>query len=155
MAKEILEYNGFKGSVEIELDDGVLYGKLLFVRDLITYEAKDIPGLSAAFRESVDDYLADCNEEGVPPCKPCSGTLQIRMPPELHGKVQLDSYMSDISANLWIVDAIEKKLSLKPSTEIHHHNHTHTHVVSGGNLAKGLWQQDASTHARTFKLVTK
>ncbi|SOD99952.1 hypothetical protein [Caenispirillum bisanense] len=58
-----LEYMGCTGSVEFSAEDGVFHGRLLAIRDLVTYEADDRHGLTAAFREAVDDYLALVGED--------------------------------------------------------------------------------------------
>ena len=60
----MLEYKGYLGSVAYSDEDGVLYGRLEFIRDLVTYEGKDAKGIRAAFREAVDDYLELCEAEG-------------------------------------------------------------------------------------------
>ena len=36
---KILEYKGYHGSVTPDMERGVLRGKLLFISDLVTYEA--------------------------------------------------------------------------------------------------------------------
>lgn len=59
-----LEYKGFLGSVEFSAEDGVLHGRLEFIRDLVTYEGKDTKGIKAAFQEAVDDYVELCELEG-------------------------------------------------------------------------------------------
>ncbi len=57
-----MKYKGYVGSVEVDVDEGVFYGKLLHIRDLVNYEA-DTPGnLKIAFMEAVDEYLEDCAE---------------------------------------------------------------------------------------------
>jgi len=58
-----IQYNGYYGSVEISLEDNVLYGKLLFISPLITYEGSTAQELESTFKEAVDDYLADCEFE--------------------------------------------------------------------------------------------
>ena len=60
----MLEYKGYFGSIEYSNEDGVLHGRLEFIRDLVTYEGKDAKGIRAAFREAVDDYLELCEAEG-------------------------------------------------------------------------------------------
>lgn len=62
--KETLRYKAFEGSIECDLASGVLHGQILFISDLVTYEADSITELRAAFIEAVDDYLADCQNEG-------------------------------------------------------------------------------------------
>ena len=60
----MLEYKGYLGSVEYSEEDGVLHGRVEFIRDLVSHEGKDAKGIKAAFQEAVDDYLALCEAEG-------------------------------------------------------------------------------------------
>ena len=55
-----MEYKEYQGSVEIDLETNMLFGKILFVNDLVTYEAKTVAALRKAFQEAVDDYLDTC-----------------------------------------------------------------------------------------------
>ncbi len=59
-----LKYKGYCGTAQFSLKDGVFHGKLDFIRDLVTYESDTLTSLGVAFREAVEDYLADCEEEG-------------------------------------------------------------------------------------------
>ena len=61
----MLEYKGYFGSVAYSAEDGVLHGRLKFIRDLVTYEGRDAKGIKAAFQEAVDDYLELCEAEGL------------------------------------------------------------------------------------------
>lgn len=79
-----LKYKGYVGSVDLSVDDGVLHGKLLYIGDLVTYEAENATGLVEAFHEAVDDYLTDCKAKGVSPDTPYKGSFNVRIKPELH-----------------------------------------------------------------------
>lgn len=57
MIDEKLHYRGFTGSVEYSEEDGVFHGKLLDIRDLVTYEADSISELNSEFISVVDDYV--------------------------------------------------------------------------------------------------
>ncbi len=57
MAERRLHYKDFDGSVEYSEIDKVYYGKILNIKDLISYEGKNVKELEANFRESVDIYL--------------------------------------------------------------------------------------------------
>jgi predicted HicB family RNase H-like nuclease len=59
-----LKYKGYLGTIEPDLETGELFGKLAFIRDLITYEAETLKALEQAFQESVDGYLESCAELG-------------------------------------------------------------------------------------------
>jgi predicted HicB family RNase H-like nuclease len=60
----MLEYKGYFGSVAYSAEDGVLHGRLEFIRDLVSYEGKDAKEIKAAFQEAVDDYVELCELEG-------------------------------------------------------------------------------------------
>src|SRR5262245_20410250 len=79
-----LEYKGYIGTAELSEDDRVFHGKLAHLRDLVTYESKTPQGLVKAFRDAVDDYVADCKADGREPDKPYKGQFQVRVRPELH-----------------------------------------------------------------------
>ncbi|EIU9113067.1 type II toxin-antitoxin system HicB family antitoxin [Salmonella enterica] len=67
-----LKYKGYLGTVEPDFDDNILYGKLDFIRDLVTYEATTLSELEKEFKVSVDLYLQDCaamNKEADTPFK--------------------------------------------------------------------------------------
>lgn len=58
---DIFRYKGFIGSIEASAEDKVLYGKLLCISDLVTYEAASITALEAEFKHAVNDYLLTCS----------------------------------------------------------------------------------------------
>ena len=58
MNTSAFSHKGYEGSALISLDDNCLYGKILFVGDLVTYEAETVAQLRAAFIEAVELYLS-------------------------------------------------------------------------------------------------
>ncbi|HDR1269017.1 TPA: type II toxin-antitoxin system HicB family antitoxin [Pasteurella multocida] len=103
----IMQYKGFLGSAEISQEDKILFGKLLHINGLITYEAETFPELESAFRESVDYYLNDCKERGIKPQKSCSGTFNIRTTSEKHQKLSFLATASNISLNSLMNEAVD------------------------------------------------
>ncbi len=97
--KNILRYKGFIGSIEISIEDDCLHGKLLFINDLVTYEAQSPNQLQAEFESAVEDYLATCKELGRSPDKPFKGTFNIRVGPELHQKLAKHAASKHTSIN--------------------------------------------------------
>jgi predicted HicB family RNase H-like nuclease len=89
MKTNMLKYKGYYGSYQFDEDDIIFYGKLEFIKPLISYEAKDAPELKAAFQNAVDDYLSTCKERGVEPEKPFKGSFNIRIGSERHEKAAL------------------------------------------------------------------
>lgn len=59
-----LNHKGYAGSVEFSEEDELLHGKLIGIRDAVTYEGKDVKSLTRSFRRAVDEYVAFCEAEG-------------------------------------------------------------------------------------------
>ena len=64
----MMEYKGYYGSVTYDDETGTFFGPVSNLqRDGITFEGSSVEELRAAFRESVDDYLAWCEKRGGRP----------------------------------------------------------------------------------------
>jgi len=124
MSKQILEHNGFQGSVECSLENDILYGKILHIEDMVTFEADTPQGLRQSFIEAVDDYIEMCRELGVEPNKPFSGTFNVRIGRELHREVARHAAREGKGLNDFVKDAIECHIHGRHQ-EIHHHYPNH------------------------------
>ncbi len=121
-----MEYKGYQGSIEIDLVSGLLFGKILFVNDLVTFEAKTVPSLRKAFQEAVNDYLESCRQLGREPQQPCSGIFNVRVGPALHRAAAIRAQKDGVKLNAVIVTALEQYLE---GVTIQH-AHTHDHNVT-------------------------
>ena len=106
----MMEYKGYIGKVEIDEDAGILYGEVINVRDVITFEGRTVDEVQQAFRESVDDYLEFCAQRGESPEKPFSGKFVVRLPAELHRKAYIQAKLKDKSLNSWITEVLQSVL---------------------------------------------
>ncbi len=79
-----LNYKKYLGSIETDIENEILYGKILFINDTVTYEAPDLKLLKAEFKVAVDDYLQTCEQLGREPQKTCSGSFNIRVGKSVH-----------------------------------------------------------------------
>lgn len=125
MSKQYFEYKKYKGSIEFDLKNNILFGQVLFIRDLISYEADKLDELQEAFKEAVDDYLNDCEADGIEPNRSFSGTFQIRISPEDHERAAIAAYSRGESVNHWVGEAIEARLRadrVSSLVNIHHHH---------------------------------
>jgi len=73
----LLEHRGYYGSIEISHEDNCLFGKLQFIRALVSYEGATVGELTKAFQDAVDDYLDTCETLGRVPETPCKGLEQV------------------------------------------------------------------------------
>jgi predicted HicB family RNase H-like nuclease len=80
----MMHHKGYVGVLRVDQDAGVLRGKVINTRDTITFQGKTVEEATAAFHDSVDDYLEFCESLGESPEKPFSGRFVVRIKPELH-----------------------------------------------------------------------
>jgi len=106
----MMEYKGYIGKVEIDEEVGILYGEVINVRDVITFEGTTVEEVQRAFRESVDDYLDFCAQRGESPEKPFSGKFVVRLPAELHRKAYIQAKLKDKSLNSWVAEVLQSAL---------------------------------------------
>lgn len=103
-----LKYKGYLGTIEPQIESGTLYGKLAFIRDLITYESGTLSGLKQEFEFSVNEYLKDCKELDKTPDTPCKGSFNVRISPDLHRQAIILS--GNDSLNVFVSKAIAEKV---------------------------------------------
>lgn len=105
-----LEYKGYTGNIEYSPEDSLLYGKVLGIRGLISYEGKTGKDLENDFKEAIDIYLAGCLESGVEPEKPFKGSFNVRIPAKLHQRAALLAMEAKISLNNFVAEAIRSRV---------------------------------------------
>ena len=67
----VLTYKEYFGNVEYSPEDNVFHGRVIGIKDHITYEGKDAESLNEDFRNSIEDYFEVCAEIGKEPEKIC------------------------------------------------------------------------------------
>lgn len=121
---KVLEYKGFQGSAEHDLEGEYLYGKVLHITDLVDYSADTISDLKQEFQLAVDDYLEMCAELGCEPNKPSSGSFNVRVGPDVHSSAVRAAAKKGISLNEFVKSAIEEACATK---QLNHEVHFHLH----------------------------
>lgn len=62
----VLEYKGYIGSIEIDMQEDILYGhvqNLKNTNDIVSYEGETLKELKEDFRGAIDDYLSNLENE--------------------------------------------------------------------------------------------
>lgn len=108
-----LSYKGYIGSVEVSEPDNCLYGQVLDLPSdtLISYEGETVKELKEDFENAIDDYLIFCKEEGIEPHKTYSGSLNVRLTPDIHSRVAALAKQAGISINAFIRKAVENQIA--------------------------------------------
>lgn len=104
----MLNYKGYTGHIEVDLDAGILHGSVLDIKDVVTFEGKTIEEAKQAFQDSIDDYLEFCAELGDEPDKPFSGKLPFRTTPDHHRLIFFAAKKAGKSVNSWMDEVLAK-----------------------------------------------
>ncbi|GHU95746.1 DNA repair protein HhH-GPD [Clostridia bacterium] len=104
----MMEYKGYYGTVEFSDTDDILFGKVVGIRGLISYEGDSVQSLKADFEEAIDEYLGMCAEKGEEPEKTYRGSFNVRVSPELHKRLAIYSSSHGQTLNSTVEEAIEK-----------------------------------------------
>jgi predicted HicB family RNase H-like nuclease len=106
-----IKYKGYIGVIEYDDEAGIFHGEVINLRDVITFQGTGVDELRQALKDSVEDYLEFCAVRGEEPEKPFSGSLPLRIEPELHRKIYIKAKQTGKSVNRFINEALEKEIA--------------------------------------------
>lgn len=109
--KNAMEYKEYFGTVEYSDTDNVLFGKVIGIDSLVSYEGSSIAELRTDFERAVDDYLEMCADEGIQSDKPYKGSINVTISPELHRSLALYSAAHNQSLSASVEAAIENYIA--------------------------------------------
>ncbi|RUS92453.1 antitoxin HicB [Dulcicalothrix desertica PCC 7102] len=102
----MMTYKGYTASIEVDLEAGILFGRVLDIKDVVTFKAKNVDEGYEEFKTSVDEYLDFCEELGQEPDKPFSGKLPFRTTSENHRKIFIAAKKTGKSINYWMDEVL-------------------------------------------------
>ena len=103
-----MTYKGYTARLDYDDEDRVIVGRILGIRDIVTFHGEAVAELEHAFHEAVDDYLNACAKLGQEPNKPASGKLMLRIPQEVHHAALVAAGASGKSLNQWAAEVLSK-----------------------------------------------
>jgi predicted HicB family RNase H-like nuclease len=151
MSGDTLEYKGYVGSVEVDLESQSIVGKLQCIRDTITYSADAVGGIEKAFQEAVDDYLALCAEEGGEPDVPFKGSFNVRVGEALHRAAALAARRTDVTLNDYVRSALE--VCLAPTQTVVHKHQVEVEVVNTAHQQEFTTSTSSNSASRRLYAV--
>jgi predicted HicB family RNase H-like nuclease len=107
---DTLQHKGYEGSVLYSAEDNCLHGRLLGIRDMVSYGGNNLKELQKNFHDAVDEYLAFCKESGKEPNVPYKGTFNVRVTPDLHRRVATLAERKNKKLNTVVNEALEAYL---------------------------------------------
>ena len=117
-----LQYKGYYANVQYSAEDDVLFGSIVGINDLVSFEGTSVKELKQAFYEAVDDYLETCKAQNKEPEKTYKGSFNIRISSELHRQAAIVSAGKHMTLNDFVryaIDmAVNKSTKLKRETTL-------------------------------------
>ncbi|NEP44981.1 MAG: type II toxin-antitoxin system HicB family antitoxin [Okeania sp. SIO2H7] len=101
-----MTYKGYTGFVEKDEEAGIWFGRVIGIRDVITFKAETIEQAGKEFEISVDDYLDFCQELGEEPEQPFSGEVAFNTTPENYHNILFAAAKTGKSINAWIDEVL-------------------------------------------------
>ena len=101
-----LGYKGYLGTFAYDEAADIFHGRVVGLRDVITFKGRSVDELKQALADSVDDYLEYCRERNEQPEKPLSGKFVVRLDPALHRAIAAAAEREGKSLNGWVKDQL-------------------------------------------------
>ncbi len=101
-------YKGYTGQVEVDVEAGILFGRVLDIYDVVTFKGTTVEEARQEFQNSVDFYLEFCAELGEEPDKPFPGKLLYRTNSDTHRKIFIAAKKAGKSINAWMDEVLRE-----------------------------------------------
>lgn len=105
-----IEYKGFRSKIEFSADDDLFVGRLIGIRDIVTFHAETVAELRKEMEATVEFYIDVCERSGKELKKQYSGKVMLRLPNQLHAKIAEAAQTAGKSINEWGKDVLESAL---------------------------------------------
>ena len=102
-----MSHKGYTARVEYDERDNIFVGRILGIRNIISFHGETVAELRTEFEHALKDYLSECKREGIAPEKPASGKLLLRVTPEIHGRALVAAQAAGKSLNQWATEVLE------------------------------------------------
>jgi predicted HicB family RNase H-like nuclease len=104
----ILKLEGFIADVDYQDGDGLMHGTSTNTRATLHFAGKDVDELKRALAETIEDYRWWRKERGIEAEKGYSGTLSLRIDPDLHKRVAEPANAAGESINQFIAEKLQE-----------------------------------------------
>jgi len=105
-----LEYKGFRSKIEYSSDDNLFVGRLIGIKDIVTFHGETVSELRLEMEATVDFYIEVCEKTGKVLKKAYSGKVMLRLPNQLHAKIADAAATAGKSINEWGKEVLESAL---------------------------------------------
>lgn len=108
-------YKGYIAQINMDVDACIIHGRVIGLKDVISFNGESVQEVTQAFHRAVDGYLAVCEELGEKPEKTFSGKIFFRTKPQVHQMICKAAELEGTSISAWMgkVLAIEAERTIE------------------------------------------
>ncbi len=111
-----MKYKGYTAVLKADEEQGILFGQVVGLHDVITFQAETVSQAIKEFHISVDTYLELCRSRQQSPEKPYSGNFMVRVKPELHRQIAILAQVRSVSINSLVASLIRSASKKRDDT---------------------------------------
>ena len=112
-----MKYKGYSARIEYSEEDKCLVGHIAGITDIVGFHGDTVSELQEVFEEAVEDYLETCEKLNKPPQKPYSGSLKLRIPPDIHVAIARAAEASGKDLDQWATDTFSHAVGQYPDSK--------------------------------------
>ncbi len=109
MLSNTMRYKGYVAEIGFDDSADMFHGRVIGMRDVIDFYGSSPAKLRTAFKDSVDEYLQWCAEEGEKPEKTWLGKLTFRPTEEQRHRFMAAAAMKRKSINAWALEILDQE----------------------------------------------
>ncbi len=109
MPTNLLKYKGYHARIDFDPSADAFHGRVIGLRDVIDFYGRTPEELREEFGNSVEEYLAWCEEEGETPEKTWAGKLTIRPDEDLRRRLVIAAAATNQSVNKLVTTLLDRE----------------------------------------------
>ena len=75
MSRDLLQYKSYLGFIRYDDEEEVFRGRVIDIKDMVTFQGSSVEEIRREFQESIDDYVEFCTGLGQEPDKPSRSSV--------------------------------------------------------------------------------
>jgi predicted HicB family RNase H-like nuclease len=108
----VMTVDGYNAKIEYDPEIDMFRGEILGLTGGADFYGKNPEELRSEFKNSLNVFLAVCEEKGIDPRRSYSGKFNLRIPPELHEKLAIAAQAEGKSINTLAQEALVQRVAV-------------------------------------------
>jgi predicted HicB family RNase H-like nuclease len=109
MIANVLRYGGYYAEFGYDESADAFHGRVIGIGDVVDFYGRTVEELKEEFRNSVDEYVAWCREEGEAPQKAWTGRMTLRPSDEQHRRYLAAAAARRKSVHAWMLETLDRE----------------------------------------------